>query len=222
MKFKFKVGDRARVRKDLNEGRNFMINVDKEMTKFAGKIVTISKSWESYDGNPRYQIKEIGYWNWTDDMFENEEYTYEDLKKSPIGTKLTFENGEILVKDGDNYYNNNSHIRNNSDLEVLEDKYENLGKIIKIEEPKYETVYEYKPEILDETEKRYLRNFIKPFRDKVKAIRKTDNNMNGKNNQYITVTYKNDLNTDFPNFKPNTMYKGMKMYKDYTLEELGL
>lgn len=46
--------------------------------------------------------------------------------------------------------------------------------------------------------------------------------MNGKNNQYITVTYKNDLNTDFPNFKPNTMYKGMKMYKNYTLEELGL
>ena len=221
MKFKFKVGDRARVRKDLNEGRNFIINVDKEMTKFAGKIVTISKSWESYDGNPRYQIKEISHWNWTDDMFENEEYTYEDLKKSPIGTKITFENRAVLLKLDGGYYRENRQVgmfRSSYDLINLKDNFGNSGKIIKIEEPEYTTVYERKEEILNEAEKRYLRNFIRPFRDKVKAIRKTDNNMN----EYITVTYKNGLNTDFPNFKPNTMYKGMELYKEYTLKELGL
>ena len=27
---------------------------------------------------------------------------------------------------------------------------------------------------------------------------------------------------DFPNFKANTMYKGMKLGRKYTLEELGL
>ena len=149
-------------------------------------------------------------------------YTYEDLKKSPIGTKVTFENGEVLVKDDDGNYSNAKNWREELDLNKLEDKFMKLGKIIKIEEPTYQTVYEVKQEILDEAEKRYLREFIRPFRDKVKAIRKTDINMNGKNNQYITVIYKNDLNTDFPNFKPNTMYKGMKLYKEYTLEELGL
>ena len=149
-------------------------------------------------------------------------YTYEDLKKSPIGTKITFENGEVLVKDDDGNYSNKKRWRDDSDLKELKDRVNTLGKIIKIEEPTYQTVYEAKVEILDETEKRYLREAIKPFKNKIKTIRKTDNKMNGKDNQYITIAFKEDFNMDFPNFEPNTMYKGMKLYKEYTLEELGL
>ena len=149
--------------------------------------------------------------------------TYEDLKKSPIGTKVIFENN-TLIKTGENNYESNDYYRDNADLKDLKDNCGScfLGKIIKIEEPIYQTVYEAKVEILDETEKRYLEGIIRPFKNKIKTIRKTDNKMNGKDNQYITIAFKEDFNMDFPNFKPNTMYKGMKLYKEYTLEELGL
>ena len=100
------------------------------------------------------------------------DYTYEDLKKSPIGTKITFENGEVLVKDVDGNYSNKKRWRDDSDLKELKDRVNTLGKIIKIEEPTYQTVYEVKQEILDEAEKRYLRGVIRPFRDKVKYIKK--------------------------------------------------
>lgn len=152
---------------------------------------------------------------------EKVEYTYEDLKKSPLGTKVTFEDGDVLIKTKKNYYENDKYYRDNTDLKGLKDNI-NLGKIIKIEEPEYQTIYESKPEILDEVEKRYLRNVIRPFRDKVKSIRKIDNYINETKNQYITITYKDNYSTDFPDFRPNTMYKGMKEYKEYTLEELGL
>lgn len=79
--------------------------------------------------------------------------------------------------------------------------------------------------VLDEAEKRYLSNIIKPFRDKVISIanyyeESIDNNFieievkqNYCNeNQYVSLPY----------FKKGTMYKGMEEYKKYTLEELGL
>lgn len=156
-----------------------------------------------------------------EEELEKVKYTYEELKKSPIGTKVTFESGNIIIKVKENYYCNNLYFRNDNDLKGLKDTI-SLNKIIKIEEPEYQTVYESKPEILDEVEKRYLRGVIRPFRDKVNTIRKTNNEMNSKDNQCIIITFKNDLNMDFPNFEPNTMYKGMEEYKEYTLEELGL
>lgn len=214
---KFKVGDRVRVRKDLKYS-NFYggVRVNDEMVNNKGKILTIIGI-----DNGAY-LMEGSQWFWTDEMFESKEYTYEDLKKSPIGTKITFENGEVLVKDDDGNYINKERWRYDSDLKELKDRINTLGKIIKIEEPTYQTVYEVKQEILDEAEKRYLRGVIRPFRDKVKTIRKTDNTMNGKDNEYLTITLKEEPNMDFPNFEPNTMYKGMELYKEYTLKELGL
>lgn len=149
------------------------------------------------------------------------EYTYEDLKKSPIGTKITFENGEVLVKDDDGNYSNKKRWRDDSDLKELKDRVNTLGKIIKIEEPTYSTVYEAKVEVLDEVEKRYLRGVIRPFRDKVKTIKKGTLNINDE--QYISINFENTANNfALPNFKKGTMYKGMGVDKKYTLEELGL
>ena len=204
---RFKVGDRVKFVKDIGGHTN-----DVRL----GEIYRIIR----IDGSEMpYQVE-------NKEWFKEEEivladYTYEDLKKSPIGTKLTFENGSILTKIKRDFYTNGFWDVGD---EVLKDNYGGyyLGKIIKIEEPTYSTVYEYKPEILDEVEKRYLRGVIRPFRDKVKTIRKTDNSMNGKDNEYLTITLKEEPNMDFPDFKPNTMYKGMKLYKEYTLEELGL
>ena len=146
------------------------------------------------------------------------DYTYEDLKKSPIGTKITFENGVFLIKNRANRYENSSYWREDKDFKEMEDVIGTLGKIIKIEEPEYKKVYEYKPEILDEAEKRYLRNVIRPFRDKVTYIRKF---------VYSTGDAKIDIVVEnwyicLPTFPKNQMYKNMEDDKEYTLEELGL
>lgn len=164
--------------------------------------------------------------NYSKEWFKEEElekieYTYEDLKKSPIGTKITFENGEVLIKDDQYYFENSVRVREISDLVNLIDRYCDLGKIIKIEEPTYSTAYEYEPEILDEAEKRYLRGVIRPFRNKVEYIKKCKFITN-KDNSYINICIKDSCSITLPYFESGKMYKNMENNKKYTLEELGL
>lgn len=91
--------------------------------------------------------------------------------------------------------------------------------IIKVERATgYETVFEREKEILDETEKEYLKAVIRPFRDKVKGITKEE----CKNKQYIAIDIKDDSSIDLPVFEKDTMYKNMKTGYMYSLEELGL
>lgn len=82
--------------------------------------------------------------------------------------------------------------------------------------------YEIKKPILDEKEKEYLSNVIKPFRDKVMNIAKYDT----EKNQFIRICYCDiDKNLEymyFPPFKKGTMYKGMEVNKKYSLEDLEL
>lgn len=78
--------------------------------------------------------------------------------------------------------------------------------------------YIVEKEILDDVEKEYLLNIIKPFRDKVEYISK-NRNLPG---EYIIIKIVKDSTIVFPYFKKNTMYKGMEAYKEYTLKELGL
>ena len=154
--------------------------------------------------------------------FEGKEYTYEDLKKSPIGTKITFENGEVLVKDDDGNYSNKKRWRDDSDLKELKDRINTFGKIIKIEEPEYTTAYEAKVEILDEVEKRYLRGVIRPYSDRIESIEKFIFST-GRAKITITVKDGNDYwYINLPPFEKDTMYKNMKDDEQYTLEELGL
>lgn len=78
----------------------------------------------------------------------------------------------------------------------------------------------YKKPILDEVEKKYLSAVIKPFRKKVKHIAIWDT-CNG-SKQFVHIKLYDEDCTNLPNFKPNAMYKGMELHKEYTLEELGL
>ena len=82
-----------------------------------------------------------------------------------------------------------------------------------------------KKPILDDNEKEYLSGVIKPFRDKVKCIVKRDYEMSYEN-EYIFIVFNDDgcmqIKMCFPSFKKGTMYKGMELNKNYTLEELGL
>lgn len=85
-----------------------------------------------------------------------------------------------------------------------------------------EIVKKPKP-ILDEVEKRYLSNIIKPFIKDVKYIIKS-RNFSG-NYEYISIDYIDSLGyheINLPYFKVGTMYRGMEIGKDYTLNELGL
>lgn len=83
----------------------------------------------------------------------------------------------------------------------------------------YETIYKREEPILDDKEKEYLGNVIRPFRNEVIYIVKKIYNHREK--EYIAINLKNDT-IFLPNFKENTMYKNMKINKEYTLEELGL
>lgn len=77
--------------------------------------------------------------------------------------------------------------------------------------------------ILDEKEKEYLVNIIKPFRDQVISIAKRSANFGEFIDIMIDEGEIGDCgNIYLPYFKPNSMYKGMEIDKDYTLEELGL
>lgn len=79
---------------------------------------------------------------------------------------------------------------------------------------------EYSEPILDDVEKKYLSAVIKPFRSRVKYIRKCISH--DEFEQRIQIVFYNGYFTYLPYFKANTMYKGMELDKEYTLEELGL
>ena len=79
---------------------------------------------------------------------------------------------------------------------------------------------EYKESILDDVEKEYLLAVIKPFRKKISCIRKSKDPRKRKN--YIKIEFCDGDRMFFPNLANDAMYKGMKLDKNYTLEELGL
>ena len=90
------------------------------------------------------------------------------------------------------------------------------------EKTKIKLTLEIEEPILDEKERKYLSGVIRPFRDRIKFIRKKC--IYGQ--EYINVVYnskfKDDTNFCLPLFETNTMYKGMELNKEYTLKELGL
>lgn len=135
-------------------------------------------------------------------------FTKSDLKD---GDKCTLKNGQAIFVDKTSSYGFNSI---DAQLKYFNDDV----SIVKVERPvKYETLFERKEEILDETEKKYLASIIKPFRNKVESIRKK-----ASNKEFISIELKDEASIDFPYFKKGTMYKGMKENKEYTLKELGL
>ena len=93
-----------------------------------------------------------------------------------------------------------------------------LDEIVKLHEPQ-------KP-ILNKEEKEYLSAMIKPFRNRIIYIMKTDED---DQSEFIEIRSKHyDVNKIvgelimLPSFKKGTMYKNMKTDKKYTLKELGL
>lgn len=94
-------------------------------------------------------------------------------------------------------------------LDILTGRYEVVKKAISI---------------LDDAEKRYLSAVIKPFRSRVRWIRKYYLSCQ----EFIQICVFNDnesldwMTFELPYFKRGTMYQGMKIDKRYTIQELGL
>ena len=213
---KFKIGDKVRIK----DKTGYTYGISEETLKKLRKLKDIYtiESIRSGDKISFYTLKEerTGLC-FFEDMLEKVSYTYEDLKKSPIGTKVTFENDVILVKTTEKRLESGLSFTSIENIKNLKDEY--YGKIIKIEEPIYQTVYECKEEILDEAEKRYLKAVIRPFRARMKYVMKEDINYATK--EYIRIDLGREM-INLPKFDSGSMYKGMKLNKEYTLEELGL
>ena len=81
---------------------------------------------------------------------------------------------------------------------------------------------EYKEPILDDVEKEYLSAVIKPFRKKVSYISKLEKGY-PETDQFIKITLINGEYICLPYFtRKSRMYIGMKPFRHYTLQELGL
>ena len=108
---------------------------------------------------------------------------------------------------------------NYGESEVVSGKFTPLFQSIKWEDDEPTSIESIvHPQILDDAEKRYLSAVIRPFRDRVRSVTKLLR-LNGKG-EYIVIDA--GFQMFFPDFEANTMYKGMDLRKDYTLEELGL
>lgn len=107
----------------------------------------------------------------------------------------------------------------NAESEIVSGKSTPLFQSIKFEDPGPTYIEDIiNPQILDESERQYLSAVIRPFRDQVRSITK-QKKLNDRD-EYIVIDV--GVPMFFPDFKVNTMYKGMDLGKEYTLEELGL
>lgn len=164
------------------------------------------------------------------ELIEEKEFTKSDLKDGDIVTRRDKNKGIVNKRDKKiiRLDNKNMFIPLSNYTEDLKNT-GGAGKcldIIKVERPtEYETVFERvferaEEEILDETEREYLKAVIKPFKKRVKYIVKAGSLMRCEK-ELLKIQLDND-NMLLPYFEEGTMYKGMEIDKEYTLEELGI
>lgn len=76
--------------------------------------------------------------------------------------------------------------------------------------------------VLDDAERRYLRNVTRPFKDDIRCIVKYESCSFVVNPYEYLIVKMGVFDMEFPPFPKGTMYQGMEKCKEYTLEELGL
>lgn len=140
----------------------------------------------------------------------------QELKDNDI---VELRNGEIrrieLNKDNtfsvvglENYCSLNDY---NDNLKNMKTKYYDIVRIYKC----YKRL-----EILSDEEKSYLKNFIKPFKNRIEYICKLRYDSIDK--EFLLIAIKDDTSVTMPDFNINEYYVGMENDKTYSLEELGL
>lgn len=202
---KFKVGDKVKVIAKRH-GHEFDI----------GEIVKIEEV--SDRGYKCSSLKKNKLWWMGEDEFVEWKFTKSDLKDGDI---VTYRNGLKKIVSGDKLYGNDLFTSLRYYPEDLKDvDGEEKNDIVKVERPvKYETVFE-REEVLDETEKKYLAEVIRPFRKRIQFIQKKKEIT--EINPYIRIVCEDNDKLVFPYITNKTMYKGMEVNKKYSLKELGL
>lgn len=147
-----------------------------------------------------------------------------------VGDRITYIQIKQIISPRSFYDFKTEEVKNKV-TRIVTDSNEEFKEILKIERigtNGWHTVYEKESEILDEKEKEYLSNVIKPFKNRVQNILKetviqaNPFEFKVKQTEHIVIQIVNDENIYLPTFKKNTMYKNMKTNKQYTLKELGL
>lgn len=153
-----------------------------------------------------------------------------DMKKYK-GKTAVIKNGHIPVYLNDTVENANNY-RYKLDIDDGE-WYWSPSMLEKVEDKKHfkslprdftgtidvEKGFIIKKEILDDTEKEYLRAVIKPFKKIITDIVVKEVSSG---ECYLSVHLRCGDRIIFPNFKQGTMYKNMEIDRKYTLKELGL
>lgn len=214
---KFKVGDKVKFIGEVANHRVHGENLQADIEKYNNRFTISRISTTGY-----VEFKENECWCIEFDEIElilEIQFTKSDLKDGDI---VTQRNGLKKMVFENKLYGSNHFVSLTYYTEDLKDANgDEEYDIIKIERPaQYETVFERKEEILDETEKRYLANVIRPFKNNVKSIAKGCYVTIGP--EYIIVFMQDSQEIRFPYFTKGTMYNGMKLNKAYTLKELGL
>ena len=202
---KFKVGDKVKVIAEKH-GHGFNI----------GEIVKIEEiSDRDYKCS---SLEKNELWWMGEDEFTKVKFIKSDLKDGDI---VTYRDGRKKIVFEDKFYGSNHFVLlkyYTEDLKDIDGEEEN--DIVKVERPvKYETVFE-REEVLDETEKKYLAEVIRPFRKRIQFIQKKKEIT--EINPYIRIVCEDNDKLVFPYITDNSMYKGMEVNKKYTLKELGL
>lgn len=207
----FKVGDKVKVIKCDTRGVNCenlnKVSTITEIDERNGGYPYVLRGMEEYFGEKELELLE-------------RQFTKSDLKDGDI---VTQRNGLKKMVFENKLYGSNHFVSLTYYTEDLKDANgDEEYDIIKIERPgKYNTIFERKEEILDETEKKYLTDVIRPFKNKIETIEKTIK-IGDSSLCYLIMLLKNNDMANLPNFKKNSMYKGMEVNKKYSLKELGL
>lgn len=78
---------------------------------------------------------------------------------------------------------------------------------------------QFRKDVLDETEREYLKAVLRPFRNRV--VRVTKLKFPACSDYNLRADLENGDCLALPNFPAETMYNGMELYHEYTLEDLG-
>lgn len=214
---KFKVGDKVKFIGEVANHRVHGENLQADIEKYNNRFTISRISTTGY-----VEFKENECWCIEFDEIElilERQFTKSDLKDGDI---VTQRNGLKKMVFENKLYGSNHFVSLTYYTEDLKDANgDEEYDIIKIERPgKYNTIFERKEEILDETEKRYLASVIKPFRKRIQFIQKKKEIT--EINPYIRIVCEDNDKLVFPYITDNSMYKGMEVNKKYTLKELGL
>ena len=191
------------------------------MRKIKGKQLEVPENEDPQ--KEMEELKKIIY-----DFIEKRMKEKEDINMSRVKELFDVEIGEKFSIDcGDCEYYNCSFVLNGEWAELIRpfgpdknrrDKQEEARLLEGLAYGKYKIIKAKKP-VLDDVEKKFIGNIIKPF--DIKDITKVKCTYQDK--LFIIIRLTNGEEICLPFFSPDSeMYRGMKVGKPYTPEQLGL